>query len=129
MEDRVKELRKHLDLSQAEFGSRIGVAPNTISTYENGSRALSDAIIKSICREFGVNETWLRTGAGEMFRPLTREQELGEGIRRILVDRPDGFQAALLTVLLRFDPDGPEWAALERIAEALAAETKKDPEQ
>ncbi len=128
MEDRVKELRKRLDLSQAEFGSRIGVAPNTISTYENGSRALSDAIIKSICREFGVNETWLRTSAGEMFRPRTREQELGEGIRRILVDRPDGFQAALLTVLLRFDPDGPEWAALERIAEALAAETKKDPE-
>lgn len=128
MDERIKELRKELGMNQAEFGGKIGVAPNTISTYENGTRTLSDAIIKSICREFGASETWLRTGAGEMFRPRSREQELGEGIRRILVDRPDGFQAALISTLLKFDPDGPEWAALELIVTALAEEAKKDPE-
>lgn len=128
MDERIKELRKDLGLNQMEFGKRIGVAPNTISTYENGTRALSDAIIMLICREFGVNETWLRTGYGDMYRAKTREAELGELIRSRLIDRPESFQAALVTVLLRFDPNGPEFAALEKIAQALAEESKKDPE-
>ena len=128
MDERIKELRKALGLNQMEFGKRIGVAPNTISTYENGTRALSDAIIMLVCREFGVSETWLRTGAGEMFAARTREAELGELIRTRLIDRPESFQTALITTLLRFDPDGPEWAALERIVENLKAETEKDRE-
>lgn len=128
MDERIKELRKALGLNQMEFGKRIGVAPNTISTYENGTRALSDAIIMLVCREFGVSETWLRTGAGEMFAARTREAELGELIRTRLIDRPESFQTALITTLLRFDPDGPEWSALERIVENLKAETEKDRE-
>ena len=128
MQNRIKELRKSLGLNQTEFGNRIGVGQTTIAGYEIGSRVPSDAIIKSICREFAVNETWLRTGAGDMYRTVSREQALGEGIRKILVDRPDSFQAALISTLLKFDPDGAEWAALERIAAALLEETKKDRE-
>lgn len=128
MQNRIKELRKSLGLNQSEFGAKIGVTTSAISGYELGSRVPSDAIIKSICREYGVNETWLRTGAGDMYRSVSREQALGEGIRRILVDRPDSFQAALISTLLKFDPDGPEWQALERIAAALQEETKKDRE-
>ena len=128
MQNRIKEVRKLFGLNQTEFGAKLGVAQTTIGGYENGSRSVSDAIIKSICREFGVNETWLRTGAGEMRRARSREAELGELIRSRLLDRPESFQAALVTVLLRFDPDGPEFAALEKIARALAEETEKDPE-
>ena len=128
MQNRIKELRKSLDLNQTDFGARIGVGQTAVAGYESGNRGLSDAIIKSIVREFGVNESWLRTGAGEMYRPRSREQALGEGIRKILVDRPDSFQAALISVLLKFDPDGPEWKALEKIAADLTEETKKDPE-
>lgn len=128
MQNRIKEVRKLFGLNQTEFGAKLGVAQTTIGGYENGSRSVSDAIIKSICREFGVNEIWLRTGAGEMRRSRSREAELGELIRSRLLDRPESFQAALVTVLLRFDPDGPEFAALEKIARALAEETEKDPE-
>ena len=126
MQNRIKELRNSLGLNQTEFSKKLGIAPNTISSYESGARIPSDAIIKSICREFGVNETWLRTGAGDMFRTVSREQALGEGIRKILVDRPESFQTALITTLLKFDPDGPEWAILERILGQLVEEVKND---
>lgn len=122
MQNRIKELRKSLGLNQTEFGEKLCIAQTTIAGYENGTRSPSDAIIKSICREFGVNETWLRTGAGDMRRARSREAELGELIGSRLLDRPESFQAALVTVLLRFDPDGPEFAALEKIARALLRE-------
>ena len=62
-------MRKALDLTQREFGDRIGVKPNTIATYEIGRNQPIDAVISLICREFNVSETWLRTGEGEMFLP------------------------------------------------------------
>ena len=128
MQNRIKELRKSLGLNQTEFGKRLGVTTSAISGYELGTITPSDAIIKSICREYGVNETWLRTGAGDMRRSRSREAELGELIRSRLIDRPESFQAALVTTLLRFDPDGPELEILEKILRQLAEETKKDRE-
>ncbi len=70
---RIKKLRKVLDLTQAEFASRIGVKRNTIATYEIGRNVPLDAVVASICREFHVNEEWLRTGSGEMFQPAPRD--------------------------------------------------------
>lgn len=128
MHNRIKELRKSFGLNQTEFGARLGLATSTIGGYENGSRAVSDAIIKSIVREFGVSETWLRTGAGEMFRPRSEAAELGELIRSRLIDAPDDFQAALVRLLLRLEPNGPELRRLRSFCEELLEETKKDPE-
>ena len=130
MQNRIKELRKSLGLNQTEFGARLGITPSAISGYEIGTRVPSDAIILSICREFGCNETWLRAGEGEMFRPMSREAELGRLLGDLLADRPESFRTALITTLLRFDPSGPEWAVLERIYEDLAKEleTEKDRE-
>ena len=67
MNKRVKELRKILGLSGEKFGNRLGVQRGTISNIENGNRNLTEQMIKSICREFNVNEDWLRTGQGNMF--------------------------------------------------------------
>ena len=69
MNERLKKLRKALDLTQQEFADRIGVKRNTIATYEIGRNTPLDAVIASICRELNVSETWLRTGEGEMFLP------------------------------------------------------------
>ena len=66
MNERIKKLRKALDLTQAEFGRRIGMKQNTIALIEGG-RKTSDQTVISICREFNVNEAWLRNGTGEMF--------------------------------------------------------------
>lgn len=69
MNERIRKLRRTLDLTQKEFGDRIGVKGNTIATYEGGRNEPIDSVISLICREFNVNEEWLRTGKGEMFAP------------------------------------------------------------
>lgn len=69
MDKRLKKLRKELDLTQSAFADRIGMKQNTIATYEMGRSVPSDQAIRSICREFDVNEEWLRNGTGEMFKP------------------------------------------------------------
>lgn len=63
--DRLHYLRENeLDISQEEFGNRIGVSRFSISNYESGKRSLTSRVIADICREFNVNEVWLRTGEG-----------------------------------------------------------------
>ena len=76
MNERLKLLRKELGLTQTQFGERIGVKGNTITTYETGVRVPPDSIVHSICREFYVNENWLRTGEGSMFLKLSDNADL-----------------------------------------------------
>lgn len=72
--DRLKRLRKELDLTQEAFASRIGSVQNTITGYESGRRNPSAPVISLICREFDVNEEWLRSGTGEMFAPESNDE-------------------------------------------------------
>ncbi len=67
MNERLKKLRKALNLNQVDFGSKLSLTGSAISRYESGVNAMSDSIILLICREFNVNEEWLRHGTGEMF--------------------------------------------------------------
>lgn len=68
MDKRIKEIRESVGLTQVEFGNKIGLARNTIANYETGNRTPSNIVINSICREFEINEEWLRTGNGEMYK-------------------------------------------------------------
>ncbi len=67
MKERIKKIRKELDMTQQQFADIIGVKRNSYANYETGRNTPIDAVIKSICREFNVNAEWLRTGNGEMF--------------------------------------------------------------
>lgn len=69
MNERIRKLRRTLDLTQAVFAEKIGMKQNSIALVEGGKRNISDYAIRVICREFDVNEEWLRTGNGEMFNP------------------------------------------------------------
>lgn len=75
MNERIKELRIALRLTQEDFGKVIGVQRAAVNKWERGINGVADSMILSICREFGVNEQWLRTGDGEMFEQ-TRETVL-----------------------------------------------------
>lgn len=76
--ERIKKLRKDLDLTQQKFADRLGVKQNTIALIESGKRNTSDQLLFSVCREFGVNEKWLRSGEGEPFQPLSADDELSQ---------------------------------------------------
>lgn len=75
MKERIKELRKTLDLSLEEFGAKIGVTKQTISRLERGVNSVTEQMFKSICREFGVSEEWLRNGTGNIFKEMSRAEE------------------------------------------------------
>ncbi len=67
MKERIKKIRKNANLTQVEFAIKLGVKQNTVACYEMGKSGLSDAVINSICREFSINEEWLRYGTGDMY--------------------------------------------------------------
>ena len=72
--ERLKQLRKELGLTQSAFAERIGSVQNTVTGYESGRRNPSAPVVSLICREFSVNEHWLRTGEGEIFAQTTNDQ-------------------------------------------------------
>lgn len=76
--ERIKKLRKDLALTQQEFANRIGSTQNVLANYETGRRNPSSSVINNICKTFNVDETWLRTGEGEMFVQRTEEDELSQ---------------------------------------------------
>ena len=86
MNERIKELRKVLKLTQQEFAESIKVKRNTVATYEMGRSIPSDSAIALICKTFNVNEEWLRSGAGDMFLELPEEDEEAAYVSELLED-------------------------------------------
>lgn len=122
MNSRIAEVRKKYNLTQEKFAEKICLTRNFVWMIEKGERVPSDRTIADICREFQVDEHWLRTGEGQMQRPMSRNDELarflGEAIKA-----PDDFKRTLLTVMSRMPTE--EWAMLERKAWELVEEIKK----
>ena len=119
--ERVKEIRKQLNMTLEKFGKSLGVGKTAISNIENNNRNLTEQMILSICREFNVNEEWLRTGEGEPFRKLNRNQTITD-FAGDLIKEDDSFKTRLIESLAKLSED--EWKVLEKIAVDLA--NKKD---
>lgn len=122
---RIKDVRKQSQATQKDFASKLGLSENYIWQIEKGDRTPSDRTIADICREFKVNELWLRTGEGEPYAEPTREEEMARLFKKLMSDRPEAFRTRAITALLRFDSDSPEWQVLERIYDSIADEAKK----
>ncbi len=120
MQDRIKLLRKELNLTQEKFGERLGMKKNSISQIENGVNSLTEQLLVSICREFSVNEKWLRTGEGEMFASLNRTQQIAQLTADLFKGEKDSFKERLLLALAKLNED--EWKVLEKIATDLTKE-------
>lgn len=119
MDERIKQLRKALGLTQQAFADKLKIKRNTIAKYETGRGEPIDAVVALICREFNVNENWLRAGEGEMFIKKSRDVEIAEFMGDILKGEPD-FRRRLISVLSRMSTD--EWALLEQKIKEIAAE-------
>ena len=123
LNERIKEVRLSLGLSQDEFGRRLGVTRGAITNIELNKVTPKPLFVNLICREFHVNEVWLRTGEGDMFTPQTRETELSDFLADMLNEAPD-FRHRLISVLSRLSTD--EWELLERMAQKLVEEEQKE---
>jgi len=120
LKDRIKELRKKVGLTQTEFGERLGVKGNTITTYETGARIPSEAVIKAICREFHTNENWLRNGSEPMFTETSRDNQIAAFIDSAMSGEDDNFKRRLISVLSRLNEG--EWGILERRLREIVGE-------
>ena len=116
---RVKELRKELNLTLEKFGKPLGVGKTAISKIENGENSLTDQMIISICREYNASEEWLRSGVGEMFVPLTRNQVIAD-FAADLIKEEDSFKSKLIEALSNLNEE--EWKVLEKLAADLTKE-------
>lgn len=123
LSSRIGELISALGIKKAVFADRLNVSQAFVSQMCSGSANPSDRTVADICREFRVNEEWLRTGEGEMFIQLSRDEELAAFFGDLLAGEPD-FKQRLMSVLARLSED--EWALLEKMAESLASEMQKD---
>lgn len=117
MNERLKKLRKSLDLTQQEFADKIGIARGNIGAYEVGKNAPSDAVISLICREFNVNENWLRTGEGDMFTEMSRDEQIEKFVGDLLHGEEDSFKRRLISGLAALDENG--WKVLEDFLDSI----------
>lgn len=120
MNKRIKKLRKEAGITQEEFSSKIGLSRNFIAQIESGTKNPSERTISDICREFRVNEDWLRTGKGEVYKESVGKfsEMLSE-----LDDSDDDFIKSLITVYMGLDKDSKK--ALRKIAEGMAKHYNK----
>ena len=126
MNERLKKLRKTLDLTQQKFADRLGVKRNTVGQWECGINAITDQVVFSICREFDVNEEWLRTGEGEMFEQITEQQKLLKYTGMLLKDKDSAIVNAIQSFIVTYEQlDDTSKATLEKIAQQFVDKLKK----
>lgn len=118
--DRIKQVRKDNQLTIVKFGERIGISNPAVSMMETGKSNPSDQTIRSICREFKVNEIWLRTGEGDMFQAMTENEELAAYLGDVMHDEPESFRRRLTLEMKNWTPE--VWQMLEEICKRLATE-------
>ena len=125
MNERLKKLRKNLDMTQQKFADRIGCKRNTVAKYETGVNSPSAAVISLICREFNVNEDWLRTGNGEMFLTTNRNADIARLTRQLLSEESDSFKNRFISMLSNLTVE--EWEFLQKKSKELCeTETTED---
>lgn len=120
MNERIKELRNILGYTQQVFADKLNIPRNNIAGYETGKRSPSDAVVSLICKEFNVNEEWLRTGKGDIFFPLDRHDQIANLTATLFKGEKDSFKERLILALAGLDEN--EWEMLEKIAEKIAKE-------
>lgn len=122
MKNRIKELRKAENLNQSDFAERIGIKQGAISAIEKGSSNLTERTIADICREFNVNEEWLRYGTGDMYREMTKEEETLQHLEKLLKNEQNQLRKDIIYAIAKLPPEA--WDSIENFIYDLTK--KKD---
>ena len=115
--ERFKEIRTQLKMRQGDFAKEIKTTQGHVSDIENKRKGVSDRVVEIICLKFNVNENWLRTGEGEMFIELTKEEEIATFTGEVLRDEDDSFKKRLISGLAALDETG--WEVLENFLNSI----------
>ena len=118
--ERLKELRKYKNMTQQEFADKLKIKRSTIANYEADRVEPSSAVIAGICREYGVNEIWLRSGEGDMLQAMNEDEELAAYLGDVMNDEPASFRRRLTMEMKNWTPE--IWQMLEEICKRLATE-------
>lgn len=110
--ERIKKLRKALDLTQQEFADQLNIKRNTVATYEVGKSNPSDAAVILICKTFNVSESWLRTGEGEMFVRRSESDEIAAAVERLLSGESDSLKHRMIIALSTLSDE--HWSLLDQ---------------
>ncbi|MCI8974658.1 MAG: helix-turn-helix transcriptional regulator [Lachnospiraceae bacterium] len=127
MNNRIRTLRKELNLTLDKFGEQIGLKKSSLSQIENGKCAITEQTIKSICREFNVNENWLRTGEGDIHIQMNEEDELMQWAGKVLSKQSSDFQYRFVKMLMGLTEE--QWQVFEDKVRELTSDSdtiKKD---
>lgn len=127
MNERLRRLRKNLDLTQQDFGAKISVKGNTVAQWESGRNEPSDAAILLICREFNVNEEWLRTGTGEMFIEETPDEEFMRMAKAVASGDTRADRMIRKTLMCFYEMDDLGKETLMNFIQNLADSRQEDP--
>ena len=119
MHDRIKDIRKALDMTQTEFAQRIGIKQNSLANIEIGRRNASNQVVTSICREFGVNLDYLLHGTGPMFAP--KEATALDRIDQLLGGGNEFVKAVFVELA---DLSDDEWQMLHDFVQRVMDRTK-----
>ena len=122
MKDRISFIIKQKNITKTAFAKRLGVSQAFISQLCSGSSGVSDRTISDICREFNVNEIWLRTGDGEPFEQESRTDEIMRFAAQT-IKGSDEFRKAMVSMLAKLDAD--DWENLAKIYAKVTADIKK----
>lgn len=123
MHERIAYVIKHLNLKKVDFAKRLGISQAFVSQMCSGVAKPSDRTISDICREFGCDEVWLRTGEGEPFRRETDQEKIMKFAVRT-VKGSDDFRKALVAMLA--DMTDEEWAGLHMLTKKMLQIYKKE---
>ena len=118
MNERIKELRSRLELTQEEFSSKIGLSRNFIAQIETGTKKPSERTIFDICEKFNVNKEWLRTGNGEMFVELSKDEQISAMLGEIQRLGDENFKYRLVSALCKLSES--DWTALENLVDMIS---------
>ena len=111
METRVKEVRKHLGMTQTEFGDALGVSRDVINSYERGRVTPTQTFLDLLCMKYGVDPIWMETGEGEMFHKPSEAERFAELAAKIQSD-PNEFKKRVFYALSLMSDEG--WAAFQQ---------------
>lgn len=117
MNNRVKEIRTDHNLTMEKFGERIGIKRSAVSLIESGRNNVSDIVCTSICREFRVNEEWLRFGNGDKYIQLNNYEQIAKLTKDLLKDEPTSFKNRFINMLSQLSTE--QWLLLEDMVKKL----------